>query len=153
MKKLVCIMALLLSVIIIFAQETNSKLSILYDVTFERRIDMLNLEGESYDSVLVKFDVGGVLDEFVKVDICDKKGKRIYRHTFRKVDCVRETKGLDDNLIIVGKPGMFFLIIVKCDDGPKLCVIREREGITKNSVEYLWEYYQKYYTKKLMPNN
>ena len=69
MKKIVCIMVMLLSVMMTFAG------GILYDVSFERRIDMLNLEGESYDSVLVKFDVGDVLEDYVKVTIWNKKGK------------------------------------------------------------------------------
>ena len=104
---------------------------------------MLNLEGESYDSVLVKFDVGDVLEDYVKVTIWNKKGKRIYRHTFRKMNCVRETgEDYDDNLIIVGTPQIWFLMIKKCDDGPKLCVVREREGITKSAAEYLFEYYR-----------
>lgn len=137
MKKIVCIMVMLLSVMMTFAG------GILYDVSFERRIDMLNLEGESHDSVLVRFDVGGVLDESVKVTIWNKKGKRIYRHTFRKMNCVRETgEDYDDNLIIVGTPQIWFLMIKKCDDGPKLCVVREREGITKSAAEYLFEYYR-----------
>ena len=140
MKKIVCIMALMLSVIMTFAQDIGSETSVLYDVTFERKIDMLNLEGECYDSVLVRFDVGSVLDESVKVDIWDKHGKQLYRHTFRKMNCVRTTKDFDDNVIVVGKPSMFFLMIKKCNDGPKLCVIREREGLTKSIVEYLWEY-------------
>ena len=140
MKKIVCIMALLLSVIMTFAQDIGSETSVLYDVTFERKIDMLNLEGECYDSVLVRFDVGGVFDESVKVDIWDKHEKKIYQHTFRKMNCVRTTKDFDDNVIVVGKPSMFFLMIKKCDDGPKLCVIREREGITKSPLEYLFEY-------------
>lgn len=142
MKKIVCIMALLLSVIMTFAQGTEST-SVLHDVVFERKIDMLNLEGECYDSVLVRFDVGSVLDESVKVDIWDKHGTQIYRHTFRKMNCVRTTKDFDDNVIVVGKPSMFFLMIKKCDDGPKLCVIREREGITKSPLEYLFEYHFK----------
>ncbi len=137
MKKIVCIMVMLLSVMMTFAG------GILYDVSFERRIDMLNLEGESYDSVLVKFDVGSVSDKSVKVTIWNKKGKRIYRHTFRKMNCARETgEDDDDNLIVVGKPSMFFLMIKKCDDGPKLCVVREREGLTKSNFEYLLEYFR-----------
>lgn len=137
MKKIVCIMVMLLSVMMTFAG------GILHDVSFERRIDMLNLEGESYDSVLVKFDVGDVLEDYVKVTIWNKKGKRIYRHTFRKMNCVRETgEDYDDNLIIVGTPQIWFLMIKKCDDGPKLCVVREREGITKSAAEYLFEYYR-----------
>lgn len=128
--------------IMTFAQGTEST-SVLHDVVFERRIDFLNLEGESYDSVLVKFNVGDVFEETVKVDIWDKHGVQIYNHTFRKMDCVRSTKDFDDNVIIVGKPSIFFLMIKKCDDGPKLCVIREREGITKSPDEYLWEYFKK----------
>ena len=116
---------------------------ILYDVTFERRIDMLNLEGESYDSVRVKFDVGDVLQNTVKVTMWNKHGKRIYRHTFKKMDCFRSSKDFDDNVIAVGKPPMVFLVIKKCDDGPKFCVVREREGITKDIAEYLVEYYRK----------
>lgn len=143
MKKIVCIMVLMLSVIMTFAQDIGSETSVLYDVTFERRIDYLNLEGECYDSVLVRFDVGGVIDESVKVDIWDKHGTQLYRHTFRKMNCVRTTKDFDDNVIVVGKPSMFFLMIKKCDDGPKLCVIREREGITKSPLEYLFEYHFK----------
>ena len=142
MKKIVCIMVMLLSMIMTFAQGTEST-SVLHDVVFERKIDMLNLEGECYDSVLVKFNVGDVFEETVKVDIWDKHGVQIYNHTFRKMDCVRSTKDFDDNVIIVGKPSIFFLIIKKCDDGPKLCVIREREGITKSPDEYLWEYFKK----------
>jgi TonB family protein len=142
MKKIVCIMVMLLSVMMTFAQGTEST-SVLHDVVFERRIDFLNLEGESYDSVLVKFNVGDVFEETVKVDIWDKHGVQIYNHTFRKMDCVRSTKDFDDNVIIVGKPSIFFLMIKKCDDGPKLCVIREREGITKSPDEYLWEYLKK----------
>lgn len=141
MKKLVCSMALLLSVIMAFAQGKEYNTSVLYDVAFERKIEYLNLEGVSYDSVLVRFDVGSVLDKSVKVDIWDKHGTQLYRHTFRKMNCVRTTKDFDDNLIIVGKPSMFFLMIKKCDDGPKLCVVREREGLTKSAVEYLIEYY------------
>ncbi len=129
--------------IMTFAQDIGSETSVLYDVAFERKIDMLNLEGECYDSVLVRFDVGGVIDESVKVDIWDKHGIQIYRHTFRKMNCVRTTKDFDDNVIVVGKPSMFFLMIKKCDDGPKLCVIREREGITKSPLEYLFEYHFK----------
>ena len=68
LKKIVCIMVLMLSVIMTFAQDIGSETSVLYDVTFERKIDMLNLEGECYDSVLVRFDVGSVLDESVKVE-------------------------------------------------------------------------------------
>ncbi len=132
-------MALLLSAIMTFAQGTEST-SVLNDVVFERRIDFLNLEGESYDSVLVKFNVGDVFEETVKVDIWDKHGVQIYNHTFMKMDCVRSTKDFDDNVIIVGKPSMYFLVIKKCSDGPKLCVIREREGILKSLDEYLWEY-------------
>ena len=143
MKKIVCIMVLMLSVIMTFAQDIGSETSVLYDVTFERKIDMLNLEGECYDSVLVRFDVGSVFDESVKVDIWDKHGTQLYRHTFRKMNCVRTTKDFDDNVIVVGKPSMFFLMIKKCDDGPKLCVIREREGITKSPLEYLFEYHFK----------
>lgn len=142
MKKIVCIIVMLLSMIMTFAQGTEST-SVLHDVVFERRIDFLNLEGESYDSVLVKFNVGDVFEETVKVDIWDKHGVQIYNHTFRKMDCVRSTKDFDDNVIIVGKPSIFFLMIKKCDDGPKLCVIREREGITKSPDEYLWEYFKK----------
>lgn len=142
MKKIVCITVMLLSMIMTFAQGTEST-SVLHDVVFERRIDFLNLEGESYDSVLVKFNVGDVFEETVKVDIWDKHGVQIYNHTFRKMDCVRSTKDFDDNVIIVGKPSIFFLMIKKCDDGPKLCVIREREGITKSPDEYLWEYFKK----------
>lgn len=133
---------MLLSMIMTFAQGTEST-SVLHDVVFERRIDFLNLEGESYDSVLVKFNVGDVFEETVKVDIWDKHGVQIYNHTFRKMDCVRSTKDFDDNVIIVSKPSIFFLMIKKCDDGPKLCVIREREGITKSPDEYLWEYFKK----------
>ncbi len=130
-------MTMLLSVIITFAGG-------IYDVSFERKIDMLNLEGESYDSVLVKFDVGDMLEDYVKVTIWNKKGKRIYRHTFRKVNCVMEKgEDYDDNLIIVGTPQIWFLMIKKCVDGPKLCVVREREGITKSPAEYLWEYFKK----------
>ena len=133
---------LLMLPVAVFAQVTEST-SVLYDVAFERRIDFLNLEGESYDSVLVKFDVGDVLEDYVKVTIWNKKGKRIYRHTFRKMNCVRETgEDYDDNLIIVGTPQIWFLMIKKCDDGPKLCVVREREGITKSAAEYLFEYYR-----------
>ena len=142
MKKIVCIIVMLLSMIMTFAQGTEST-SVLHDVVFERRIDFLNLEGESYDSVLVKFNVGDVFEETVKVDIWDKHGVQIYNHTFRKMDCVRSTKDFDDNVIIVSKPSIFFLMIKKCDDGPKLCVIREREGITKSPDEYLWEYFKK----------
>ena len=104
---------------------------------------MLNLEGESHDSVLVKFDVGDVFQKTVKVTMWDKHGKRIYRHTFKKMNCVRDSKDFDDNVIIVGKPSIFFLVIKKCDDGPKFCVVREREGITKDIAEYLLEYYFK----------
>ena len=142
MKKIVCITAMLLSVVMIFAQGTGPKISILHDVEFERRIDFLDLEGESYDSVLVKFNVGSVLDGVVKVDIWDKQGVQIYNHTFKKMDCVRSTIDFDDNVIDVGKPSMYFLIIVKFADG-KLCVIREREGITKSPEEYLREYFEK----------
>ena len=142
MKKIVCITVMLLSMIMTFAQGTEST-SVLHDVVFERRINFLNLEGESYDSVLVKFNVGDVFEETVKVDIWDKHGVQIYNHTFRKMDCVRSTKDFDDNVIIVGKPSIFFLMIKKCDDGPKLCVIREREGITKSPDEYLLEYFKK----------
>lgn len=126
-----------------FAQGTGSDSSVLYDVEFERKIDMLNLEGESYDSVLVKFNVSGEFEESVKVDIWDKHDVHIYNHTFRKMNCVRTTKDFDDNVIVVGKPSMFFLMIKKCDDGPKLCIVREREGITKSPEEYLWEYFKK----------
>lgn len=136
MKKIVCIMVMLLSVMMTFAG------GILHDVSFERRIDILNLEGESHDSVLVRFDVGGVMEDYVKVIIWNKKGKRIYRHTFRKVSCVRETgEDYDDNFIIVGTPQIWFLMIKKCDDGPKLCIVREREGITKSPEYYLLEYH------------
>lgn len=136
MKKIVFFILLMLPV-------TVMGQSILYDVTFERRIDMLNLEGKSYDSVRVKFDVGDVLQETVKVTMWNKKGKRIYRHTFKKMNCVRDSKDFDDNVIIVGKPSIYFLVIKKCDDGPKFCVVREREGITKDIAEYLVEYYRK----------
>ena len=142
MKKIVCIMVMLLSMIMTFAQGTEST-SVLHDVVFERKIDMLNLEGESYDSVLVKFNIGDVCEETVKVDIWDKHGVQIYAHTFRKMNCVRTTKDFDDNVIVVGKPSMFFLMIKKCNDGPKLCVIREREGITKSPDEYFLEYFKK----------
>ena len=124
MKKIVCIMVMLLSVMMTFAG------GILYDVSFERRIDMLNLEGESYDSVLVKFDVGDVLEDYVKVTIWNKKGKRIYRHTFRKMNCVRETgEDYDDNLIIVGTPQIWFLIT------PKL--LRNRETILERVLNFM----------------
>ena len=139
MRKIICITVMLLSAIMTFAQGIEST-SVLHDVVFERKIDMLNIEGECYDSVLVRFDVGSVFDESVKVDIWDKHGTQLYRHTFRKMNCVRTTKDFDDNVIVVGKPSMFFLMIKKCDDGPKLCVIREREGITKSPLEYLFEY-------------
>lgn len=141
MKKIVLFILLMLPVAV-FAQVTEST-SVLYDVAFERRIDFLNLEGESYDSVLVKFNVGDVFEETVKVDIWDKHGVQIYDHTFRKMDCFRATKDFDDNVIIVGKPSMFFLMIKKCDDGPKLCVVREQEGITKSPEVYLLEYFKK----------
>ena len=142
MKKIVLCLLMMLPMAV-YAQETGSNTSVLYDIEFERRIDMLNLEGESYDSVLVKFNVGDVFEESVKVDIWDKRGAHIYGHTFKKMNCVRTTKDYDENVIIVGKPSMFFLMIKKCDDGPKLCVIREREGITKSPAEYLLEYYEK----------
>ena len=143
MKKIVCTAVMLLSMIATFAQGTGSDTSVLHDVVFERRIDMLDLEGEVYDSVLVKFNVGDILEESVKVDIWDKQGGHIYGHTFSKMDCVRTTKDFDDDVIVVGKPSMFFLMIKKCDDGPKLCVIREREGITKSPFEYLFLYHLK----------
>ena len=135
MKKIVLFILMMLPVAVMG--------QILYDVSFERRIDMLNLEGESHDSVLVKFDVGDVFQKTVKVTMWDKHGKRIYRHTFKKMNCVRDSKDFDDNVIIVGKPSIFFLVIKKCDDGPKFCVVREREGITKDIAEYLLEYYFK----------
>jgi TonB family protein len=141
MKKVLLFLLQMLPVAV-FAQVTEST-SVLHDVAFERRIDMLNLEGESYDSVLVKFNVGDVFEETVKVDVWDKRGTHIYGHTFRKMNCFRATKDFDDNVIIVGKPSMFFLMIKKCDDGPKLCVIREREGITKSPEEYIFEYFRK----------
>lgn len=144
MKKIVLFLLMMLPVAVM-GQETDFKPSILYDVVFERNIDMLNLEGECYDNVRVKFDVGDVLQETVKVTMWDKHGKRIYRHTFKKMDCIRVSKDYDDNIIIVGKPSMFFLIIKKCVDGPKFCVVREREGITKEVGEYLLEYFK---TKK-----
>lgn len=142
MKKIVLFILLTLPMVV-YAQVIGSDTSVLYDVEFERKIEMLNLEGESYDSVLVKFNVGNSFEETVKVDIWDKRGTHIYGHTFRKMDCVRTTKDFDDNVIVVGKLSMFFLMIKKCDDGPKLCVIREREGIMKSPDEYLWEYFKK----------
>lgn len=142
MKKIVLLILLALPMTV-YAQGTGSDTSVLYDIEFERRIDMLNFEGESYDSVLIKFNVGNLFEETVKVDIWNKRGTHIYGHTFRKMNCVRFTEGFDEKVIIVGKPSMFFLMIKKCADGPKLCVIREREGILKSFVEYLWEYHSK----------
>lgn len=142
MKKIVLFILMMLPVAVM-GQDDISNLTLLYDVTFERKIDMLNLEGECYDSVRIKFDIAALQQETVKVDIWDKHEKKIYQHTFRKMNCVRATKEFDDNLIIVGKPSMHFLTIKKCDDGPKFCVVREREGLTKSLREYLWEYFKK----------
>ena len=125
-----------------FAQRTEST-SVLYDVEFIRKIDFLDLDGETYDSVLVKFKVGAPSEQTVKVDIWNKHGALIYNHTFKKMNCIRCTRDFDDNVIVVGKPSMFFLFIKKCDDGPLFCVIREWEGINKTPDEYLLEYFMK----------
>ena len=135
---------MILVVAVTFAQgKADGNLTVLYDINFEQRIDMLDLEGVNYDSVRVKFNVGDIYKKSVKVTIYDKRGHRIYRHTFKKMDCVQETKSFDDILIVVGRPSMFFLVIKKCDDGPKFCVVREREGLQKDLDFYLMKYFRR----------
>ena len=129
MKKILLLVAILLTFTSnVFAQE---KAKPLIDQEVMRRVALIDVEGTTYENVVVSMKSAS-LDDFVKgkdkvkVVITDSQGKKIWKKTLKNVCLYVFSNGQ----VLVGKSGFVQLVIQKSSYTDDFVgMIREKEGI------------------------
>lgn len=116
---------------LVFAQNEIETAKPLTDMEVVRKVSFLDIEGKSYENITISFKSVTpdylISDKYkVKVKVIDKKGKLIYKRTFKSAFLYVFSNGQ----IQVGKNNFNQIIITKSNSSDdNIGVIREKEGV------------------------
>ena len=110
-----------------FGQEKTSPLT---DVTIERFVSMMDIEGKKYENVTVRIKSVSATNSIwginrVNIKIKSSEGETLWRRTFMDTYLYVFSEGQ----IQVGKPNFNMIIIYRDDNGIYTGIIREKEGV------------------------
>ena len=127
MKKILLLVAMLLTFTLnVFAQE-KEKAYPLTDHEVVRRVALIDVEGTTYENVVVSMkSTSSVGKDKVKVVITDSKGKKIWKKTLKNVFLYVFSEGQ----VQVGNGGFHQIVIYKLSHTADFIgKIREKEGV------------------------
>lgn len=114
-----------------FTQSEPETTTPLTDMEVVRKVAILDIEGEIHEDVIISFKSTTpdyfITDKYkVKVKVVDKKGKSVYKKTFKNAFLYVFSNGQ----IQVGKPNFNQILITKSElTNSNIGIIREKEGV------------------------
>lgn len=130
-RKITLLVIMFLTSTFAFTQSEPETTTPLTDMEVVRKVAILDIEGEIHEDVIISFKSTTpdyfITDKYkVKVKVVDKKGKSVYKKTFKNAFLYVFSNGQ----IQVGKPNFNQILITKSElMNSNIGIIREKEGV------------------------
>ena len=130
-RKITLLVIMFLTSTFAFTQSEPETTTPLTDMEVVRKVAILDIEGEIHEDVIISFKSTTpdyfITDKYkVKVKVVDKKGKSVYKKTFKNAFLYVFSNGQ----IQVGKPNFDQILITKSElTNSNIGIIREKEGV------------------------
>lgn len=130
-RKITLLVIMFLTSTFAFTQSEPETTTPLTDMEVVRKVAILDIEGEIHEDVIISFKSTTpdyfITDKYnVKVKVVDKKGKSVYKKTFKNAFLYVFSNGQ----IQVGKPNFNQILITKSElTNSNMGIIREKEGV------------------------
>ena len=130
-RKITLLVIMFLTSTFAFTQSEPETTTPLTDMEVVRKVAILDIEGEIHEDVIISFKSTTpdyfITDKYkVKVKVVDKKGKSVYKKTFKNAFLYVFSNGQ----IQVGKPNFNQILITKSElTNSNIGIIREKEGV------------------------
>lgn len=130
-RKITLLVIMFLTSTFAFTQSDPETTTPLTDMEVVRKVAILDIEGEIHEDVIISFKSTTpdyfITDKYkVKVKVVDKKGKSVYKKTFKNAFLYVFSNGQ----IQVGKPNFNQILITKSElTNSNIGIIREKEGV------------------------
>ena len=130
-RKITLLVIMFLTSTFAFTQSEPETTTPLTDIEVVRKVAILDIEGEIHEDVIISFKSTTpdyfITDKYkVKVKVVDKKGKSVYKKTFKNAFLYVFSNGQ----IQVGKPNFDQILITKSElTNSNIGIIREKEGV------------------------
>ena len=130
-RKITLLVIMFLTSTFAFTQSEPETTTPLTDMEVVRKVAILDIEGEIHEDVIISFKSTTpdyfIKDKYkVKVKVVDKKGKSVYKKTFKNAFLYVFSNGQ----IQVGKPNFNQILITKSElMNSNIGIIREKEGV------------------------
>lgn len=130
-RKITLLVIMFLTSTFAFTQSESETTTPLTDMEVVRKVAILDIEGEIHEDVIISFKSTTpdyfITDKYkVKVKVVDKKGKSVYKKTFKNAFLYVFSNGQ----IQVGKPNFNQILITKSElTNSNMGIIREKEGV------------------------
>lgn len=130
-RKITLLVIMFLTSTFAFTQSEPGTTTPLTDMEVVRKVAILDIEGEIHEDVIISFKSTTpdyfITDKYkVKVKVVDKKGKSVYKKTFKNAFLYV----FSNRQIQVGKPNFNQILITKSElTNSNIGIIREKEGV------------------------
>ena len=130
MNRLFMFASILLCSILMVAQERETTKPLL-GIEIERKVAILDIEGDDYYDVIMTFKSNYDFFATVKVTVTDSEGKKIWKKTLKNVYLYVFSNGQ----IQVGKQNFDMIVVQKSKkQNDFIGVIREKEGVFNDTI-------------------